>query len=466
MSKGLPNKPLISPKDKSYPERNGDEYYLNNNDNELLLVMRDDEPIYAEDRHGNQIYPEVNGEQLFIETSKGPIYAKNALKQEIYPKDKYKNDKPIFTQSDVLYTKDKDGNEFYPKLADGTEMLYERFAYTGTGAIKYPIDKNKRPQYDIDPITDDEKYHIDPKTGMLVIGKDGDGNQVYAKKGNGDEFYPAKGIHAETKDGLPVYAISNEGEIIFPTDVEGNEEYLRDNKDFDIIYSAKELLPRYAKDKNGNEIYPIQEIISDSGTSMEVIIRKKYAIWNNRPYYPLDAYGNEYIIHKKDANGNLNEKESFPLSYPITNDKWVIVPNVNKKPHILKNGIPPLTHKNVIGKLFRDRLGYHDFITNVLSIRNSRSTKRMYKILPTGSSMPMIRNKPFPVINQPVVNIHKPNTGINQPVVNSNKPVSNAINPPNLPETPPKERSWLFIMLVIFLIIIGFICLFPFIIKT
>lgn len=415
-----------------YPKRKGNEYYIKTKDHKVIFTIRDNEPIYAKDKHGNEIYPEENGVQVFIKTSKGPIYAKNALKQEIYPKDKQKNDKPILTQSGVQYAKDKDGNELYPKLADGNEILYDRFAYTATGVMKYPLYKDKRPQYEKDSLTKDEIYHINPNTGTLVIGKDKDGNEVYAKKANGDEFYPAMGIHAKTKDGFPIYAVSDNGEIIFPKDVEGNEYYLKDKNDYDIIYSAKKLLPRYAKDKYGTEIYPVQEMISDFGSYMEVIIREKYALRNNEPYYPLDAYGNEYIIHKKDAKGNFDEEASFPISYPITNDKLAIIPKVKNKPYILKNGVPYLTSKNIMGLLFRDRLGFHDFITHIYSIRDSRSTKKMYKILLSGSSREVIRNR-F---------IH-----------------NRVAKTPTLPdETPKKKGIWSsFILLIVFAVIGCFI---------
>lgn len=415
----------------SYPTKDGNQYYLIVH-KRPILVTRDNEYIYAQDKYGNEIYPEKDDEQIFIITSKGPIYAKNAEKKEMYPKDKDGNDKPIFTSTGVQYAKDDDGNEYYPEMADGSEKLYGQFAYEIGNVLKYPLNKNKLPQYPKDPATEDEVYYIDPKTNLLIIGKDGNGDQVYAKRKNGDQYYPRFGKYAVRHDGLPLYAVSGEGEIIFPTDMEGNEYYLVDETDDDIFLHGQNLLPRYAKDINNNEIYPIHTSISDLGTfsPMEVTFGGKYAVWNNKPYYPMDAYDNEYIIHKKDSNKNLDEKASFPNSYPITNDKFVIVPNVKNNPYILTNGVPPLTNKNIIGKLYRDTLQYHDFITDVIAHRNSRGSKKMYRFLPTGSLIPVIRNEPSPVVNK-----------------TDNTPT----------ESPKKGTNWSTIILAIILVVMGFI---------
>ncbi|GBN13112.1 hypothetical protein AVEN_257692-1 [Araneus ventricosus] len=352
--------------------------YAKLNTRDEYVPTEQDIPYYAEDIYGNQHYPKTAEEHEYYIWI-GSIYAKNAEKKEIYPKVKDGNDKPTFTNTGVQYAKDDDGNEYYPEMADGSEKMHGRFAYEIGNVLKYPLNKNKLPEYPKDPATEDEVYYIDPKTSLLVIGRDGNGDQVYANRKNGDQYYPGFGIYAVTKEDLPLYAFSGKGEIIFRKTVEGNEYYLVDETDDGIFLHGQKLLPRYAKDINNNEIYPILTITSDLGTysSTEVTIGGKYAVWNNKPYYPMDAYDNEYIIHKKDSNKNLDEKVSFPNSYPITNDKFVIVPNVNNNPYILTNGVSHLTNKNIIGKLYRDTLQYHDFITDVIALRNSRGSKNV-----------------------------------------------------------------------------------------
>lgn len=436
MGRSLLNKP--SNNQSSYPKRDGDEYYLKTDKNKTVFIIRGGEPAYAKDKHKNDIYPEEGGEQVFIETSKGPVYARNAAKREIYPKDKNKNDKPIFTKFGVQYVKDNDGNEYYPKNADGSEQKHGRYALNYNGLMKYPLDKHKRPHYPIDPNTGNEMYHFDQIHKKLIIGKDSYGNQVYAKDSNGNEFYPGKGMYAKTHDGFPIYAVTATKDVIFPKDSEGNESYLKDERDNDIYKSAGLDLPRYARDRKSNEIYPIHEVLSVYGTYQEICLGV-YAKRKNNSYYPLDAYGNEYIIRLTKRTGEFDEKASLPVSYPITNDNWVIVPMVDNKPYILNFQAPHLTEKNLIGNLFRDRWGYSDFLSDVISIRTSRSPIKQYKFLPKGSvGNPVTRN----------ADIHR-----------RNQPPANALNPPNLSESSKKERNWLSIILIVCSFILGLILL-------
>ncbi|GBN05077.1 hypothetical protein AVEN_117945-1 [Araneus ventricosus] len=179
---------------------------------------------------------------------------------------------------------------------------------------------------------------------------------------------------------------------------------------------------------------------------------------NNRPFYPLDEFGNEYIVEIYEED-QVNEKYSFPDSYRITNDDWVIVPNIKYKPYISTTLVARVERKNIIGKLFRQRLGFSDYYTNILSVRKSRSTKTAYKILPNGKTNAVIR---FPIL--PTPSVSDPNV-MHPPDVPANPPKKQAVpkvkNPPNVTMNPSKSQTnWSIIMLIILLIILSLFFLF------
>ncbi|GBN19697.1 hypothetical protein AVEN_261780-1 [Araneus ventricosus] len=457
MSTNLPNPPhikLLVSDAVSYPtNRKGDEYYLRTDKDEPMFVKDKNEPKYAQDRDRNEFYPTFEGEHVVLKTSKGFKYAKNASETEIYPEDTYGNQKPLFdTDNNVVYATKKDGTEIYPKDNTQTEKKYGRYAKNAQKTIIYPLDVKGRPQYEKDPNTKSEVYTIDPSSGTLVFGKNKHGDQVYAKDAHENEFYPAPYVHAMSKDNVPLYAKDKDGRIIFPKEEDGEEYYLQDKNRSDIIQQNGILIPRYAKIKSNDEIYPIQRTITEESLFKEICIRFQYAIKsNNRPFYPLDEFGNEYILEIYEE-GQVSEKYSFPDSYPITNDDWVIVPNLKGKPYISTTLVPRVERKNILGKLFRQRLGFSDYYTNILSVRKSRSTKKAYKVLPNGKTNAVIR---FPIL--PTPSVSDPNV-IHPPDVPANPPKKQAVpkvkNPPNATMDPPKtQTNWSIIMLVILLII-------------
>ncbi|GFR32841.1 hypothetical protein TNCT_443231 [Trichonephila clavata] len=230
-----------------------------------------------------------------------------------------------------MYATDKDGNAFHPTDNTGKEMTYGKYIYKKDGYIKYPLNRVGHPEYETDDTTNDEIY-VFQMDGSINWGVDKEGNQRYAKKENGDEYYPANGEFACDPSGSPQYARTSDGEVIFPLDAEGNESYLKDDGESHVIYMGNVLLDRYAKTKNWEENYPIQVINPTS--FKEVILNEKYAKTAlQEAKYPLDEYGNEYTLEiPADIAGK--EKYYFPLGYPITNDCWVIIPEVNgKKKH-------------------------------------------------------------------------------------------------------------------------------------
>ncbi|GBN49124.1 hypothetical protein AVEN_241251-1, partial [Araneus ventricosus] len=207
--------------------------------------------------------------------------------------------------------------------------------------------------------TEGVRFH--PTKGNLVIGKNRDGDQVYAKDADENEFYPAPYIHAFSKAGVPLYAKTKNGNLIFPKTPDGDEYYMHnDNDSSDIIEQNGILVPRYAKTASNDEMYPFASHPLNQPLYKEIIIGKRYATSsNNRPLHPLDYYGNEYTMVSY-KNSHVDEELCFPNSYPITNDGWVIVPDIKNRPYISRTMLPGVENENIIGKLFRDELGFRD----------------------------------------------------------------------------------------------------------
>ncbi|GFY61754.1 uncharacterized protein TNIN_226601 [Trichonephila inaurata madagascariensis] len=144
------------------------------------------------------------------------------------------------------------------------------------------------------------------------------------------------------------------------------------------------VLDRYAKTNTGEEIYPIQ-LANQAPTRYREVILNEYAKTNlQEAKYPLDEYGNEYTPDISiDIAGN--EKDYFPQGYPITNDNWVIVPEVNGKIFISDQLLPKVQENNIINKLHREFKNDPDYITNVKSTRQSRAARQGYVTLALNS---------------------------------------------------------------------------------
>ncbi|GFS79035.1 uncharacterized protein TNCV_4342551 [Trichonephila clavipes] len=241
------------------------------------------------------------------------------------------NENPIATGYAYKYTKDASGKSIYPLDTNGNqialpkleEIVFGDYIHNNDGAIKFPLNQEGDPKYETDINTNDQVYFI--KTdGSINWGVDKNGNQRYAKRKNGDEYYPDTREFARHDSGSPQYAHTRDGKVIFPLDVELNESYIKD-------------------DTNG-----------DSHTTRrykEVILNGKYAKTNlQEAKYPLDEYGNEYTLEIPIQIAG-KEKDYFPRGYPITNDNWVIVPEVDGKEFISDQLLPEVQINNIIGKL-------------------------------------------------------------------------------------------------------------------
>ncbi|GFR16624.1 uncharacterized protein TNCT_246641 [Trichonephila clavata] len=234
--------------------------------------------------------------------------------------------------------------------------------------------------------------------GSVHWGVDQNGNQRYAKKENGDEYYPMNGEFARDQNGTPQYARTSDGEVIFPLDAKGNESYLKDNGESHVIHVDNVLLDRYIKTKNGEEMYPIQ--MMKPTHFKEVILNEKYAKTAlQEAKYPLDEYGNEYTL-KIPADIAGKEKDYFPLGYPITNDNFIIIPEVNGKKIISDQLFPNVQVTNITGILYREDKNYRDYVTNLKSTRLSRAADKGYMVVAInnvvqgGNAKPLKKHSP------------------------------------------------------------------------
>ncbi|GFW11833.1 uncharacterized protein TNCV_4100441 [Trichonephila clavipes] len=257
------------------------------------------------------MYPVVNNKETFIATGYAYTYAKDASGKSIY----------------LL---DTNGNQIaLPKLG---EIVFGDYIYNKDGTIKFPLNREGDPKYETDQNTNDQVYFIKAERS-INWGMDKKGNQRYAKRKNGDEYYPANREVAYHHSGSPQYARTSDGNVLFPLDVELNNSYIKDNTNGDshVIYIGDDLLDRYAKTKNGEEIYPIEITNQTTRRYKEVILNGKYAKTKLQDEkYPLDEYGNEYTLEIP-IQVPGKEKDYFPRGYPITNDNWVIVPEIDGK---------------------------------------------------------------------------------------------------------------------------------------
>lgn len=344
----------------------GDEYYVTTPvPQDIFAKTRDGRLKYAVDHSGNEIYPKhpLVKNEFMITFAPYKAYAKDASGRERYPKTLLGDENFLLDDTyKPIYARNENLESYYPKNKEGDEfMAADTFIQNEDGTIVYPLNKFGLPIYEKKDNV--ELYHVDEK-GLLSIGKDITGNQVYAKNELGDEYYPPNNQFAYTLDNVPIYAKNSLGEVIYPKTAEGDEYYISNVKTNSVL-----LANRYAKDKEGNEIYP-----------EGLIIGRKYARNNlDEVEYPLDVYGNEWTL--RPSTLPLDESVIFPNGYPITNDGWVIVPKINNEPYLSNTMHPQVQDENVVGLLFRNAEVY-DYLTNVRSSRKSKSAFIEYSKLP------------------------------------------------------------------------------------
>ncbi|GFY40138.1 hypothetical protein TNIN_276511, partial [Trichonephila inaurata madagascariensis] len=151
---------------------------------------------------------------------------------------------------------------------------------------------------------------------------------------------------------------------------------------------------KYATDYRGKQIYPNTAIaIGGRIRTIERILNDTYAMNEKREfYYPIDENMNEYVLS---LSPYIQESKAFVNGYPITNDELYIIPNFVGKPHLLSN-YPDIGVKDIkfIIKRNIDKYQKHDYVTNVKSLRKSRTGNYKYDKTPftIGSYSPP--NKP------------------------------------------------------------------------
>jgi hypothetical protein len=255
-------------------------------------------------------------------------------------------------------------------------LLNNTFARDKNNKIIFPLNNKGKPIYKQD-IHGNESYEID-SNNVIIFAKDQIGNECYAKTANGEEIYPGGGVYALDKDGVKLYALDANGEVVFDKNSQTNDEMYLSTDGFpanSIITINGSTLKKYAKNVSKDEFYPTKTVktFTNVMSSKQIVLNKSYArLHTNIEIYPLDEYGNEYVIIRQN-----DWMLSIPNGYPITNDNWTIVPKVNGQPHFLANATPVVTAANLTRILYRKMNKFSDYVSNVKSVRNARSNAKL-----------------------------------------------------------------------------------------
>lgn len=327
-------------------DADNNEFYTKRNDDEIYpifidtgfqkLATVDGSQIYAVDKNGNEKYPlnRMRKEKLAkksVNSIETFYYARYANKDQFYPKDDMRNE--------FVY-KDKDNY-----IIAITHDLKPKAPVLKNGKIKYAKENNKEVLYE---------YLNKP-----FFGKDISGNEIYPLDDKNNQYYPIYNsipMIATNSDGKFQYALSHLQKIIYPLDQLNNECYLEHfvgNKSECVLEEQAAYFDRYIK---SNE-YPTKEY--SNGQMSEILINNKLL-----KKYPVDSNKNEFTTE----SGCILDT----LGYPITNDNFIILPNVNNKPITLPNDKHLLKHIKYL--LYRPFFNTYDFLTDVQSKRKSNTT--------------------------------------------------------------------------------------------
>ncbi|GIX96212.1 uncharacterized protein CDAR_70391 [Caerostris darwini] len=383
----------------------GDEYYIETDDaTKVFASDAQGNKRYAKDHENNEIYPIVKDQPVFlIDDQQMPHYAKTTYGSEVYPRlDSGKQLVATDGQNNAIYAKNLMGEYFYPRDEKGDEYVLDEMKMIKEldGTTLYPLDRNGNPQYT--KFLGQEIYEpLEGHANMVSFGKNIIGDEVYAKNFDGDEYYPSSGQYAKSSQGIPLYAVDTSGHIIFPKDSNGKEVYLKDSNFSDIFFQRGNYLKRYAFNEMNDEYYPSEtiEIQNNILISRNVILNERYAeTQDGEIVYPLDENNNEFTLDLE----QYHIEDALPIGYPITNDSFIIVPNVNNKPFIVDTIFPDISERNIRGKLARDSHS-NDFVTNVRSPRISQVAKKRYTTIPwLNYSRPPDSNLQAPKPNPPI----------------------------------------------------------------
>ncbi|GFQ74870.1 hypothetical protein TNCT_592441 [Trichonephila clavata] len=180
------------------------------------------------------------------------------------------------------------------------------------------------------------------------------------KKNN--DYYPVvnnKIYYAKNSKGRYKYAKDSNGTIIYPKE-NNHETYIVENGvgSFNLLKDTQGFVTYVKRDKK--EMYPT---LNAENETAEMIIDNYAKDSSNQFYYPVDSYNNEYT----NKTGDFIQH----LGYPITNNGYIIIPNINKKPKFFNQDV---TEKEIKYILLRPGFTTYDFLTNKLSFRKPRTS--------------------------------------------------------------------------------------------
>lgn len=353
---------------EKYPRNTlGSEMYRSTTDITKLFARREGKPYYAVNKHGVEFYPTINGKQIPIDEDGYRLYIKDSNLLQRYPKDEFDNEYVLIGERGVpLYAKDSLSNLYYPKTHQGTDQVIRNvYIYEIDGSVMYPVNSSNVSFYPKDDYGNE--YYVKGKHGKFTI-KNSSGTYQYAKKEIGTlretEYYPFDGEIAY-EDMEPLYAVDHMHNPIFPRDNQNCEYYLSHKITYDDCACANfVVLPRYAKDSAGYEIYPYK--YTPQNLMSQFIMNDVYAVDSDgNPFYPLDEYNNEYTL----KNETIPDEIKFPLGYPQTYDMFIIIPEINSKPYFLENVLPKVSKNCTLYELKRHFST--DYLTEIKSSRVS-----------------------------------------------------------------------------------------------
>lgn len=322
---------------------------------------------YPKDPFGNELYllPEqleyayrkddTTQEEIYAKLSNGDEYYIRPLNQtkDIYAKDASGKHK---------YAKNNRNDEFYAR--DGLYRSFfaspDHYAQNHLGGGIYPMDDKGNPLYPQDHWHFRQKYTLQNSDQSYVFGINKSGDEVYAIDEMGNEYYPPGRQIAKNAQGQFRYARNKDSEIIYPVDG-GDEYYLSENGDETILLQNVSF-KRYARKADGSYFYP------KDVNGVESVVDSTYLVSSNLAVYPVDEFGNEYMLENTLANND----------YPVTYDGRVIVQSRENSPcpvfyEMADTRVGPSNVKEILYRSSHNNIVH--YITDVVTTRK-REKKR------------------------------------------------------------------------------------------
>lgn len=276
------------------------EYYLKSPEGELYARDAGGGEYYAKSEDGDDYY--ARGEDG------GEYYAKSATGDEYCAREAH--GEPYYARR---------GREMYPKNAEGHEY-YESY---GSGGQFYAVTEEYHQYYAKDrygfehyaklPFLDGEKEVYAFQGDRSIYATRTDGSQYYARDHRNNEMHNYEN-----------YAVNQFGDEIYPKDSTGRDEVFRRHGRL-----------QYARDREGNELYPRIHGLDEYYPSHEVYPLKKdgsafYARSGNPRVllFPRKARGEEYIYHHETGLVCLDGLSRYALDengseiYPVSSRRY------------------------------------------------------------------------------------------------------------------------------------------------